>query len=92
MTFVFGLIQSPIQSFNLFAIATLRPAKRTRKAGIFHGLPPAQARLNLFPHCLLRLGKGYFETSIKKPTKPGEGAVEKNQLKKSPLRRLARSS
>jgi hypothetical protein len=36
--------------------------------------------------------KSYFETSIKKPTKPGEGAVEKNQLKKSPLRRLARSS
>jgi hypothetical protein len=30
--------------------------------------------------------------SVKKPTKPGEGAVEKNQLKKSPLRRLARSS
>jgi hypothetical protein len=29
---------------------------------------------------------------VKKPTKPGEGAVKKNHLKKSPLRRLARSS
>jgi hypothetical protein len=34
----------------------------------------------------------FLKTSLKKPTKPGEGAVEKNQLKKSPLRRLARSS
>ncbi len=77
MTFVFGLIQSPIQSFNLFAIATLRPAKRTRKAGISHGLPPAQARLNLFPHGLPRLGKSYFETSIK-----NQPSQKKDQIKK----------
>ena len=42
------------------------------------------------------LGKSYWyfgiDISIKKLPKPGEGAVEKNQLKKSPLRRLARSS
>jgi hypothetical protein len=30
--------------------------------------------------------------SLKNLPKPGEGAVKKNQLKKSPLRRLARSS
>jgi len=53
---------------------------------------PERAGLNLFHHGLPRLGKNYFETSIKKLTKPGEGAVEKNHLKKSPLRRLARSS
>jgi hypothetical protein len=81
-----------IKSFNLYAIATWIPAKRNPKSSSLHGLPPARAGLNLFPHGLPRLGKSYFETSTKKPTKPEEGAVEKNQLKKSPLRRLARSS
>jgi hypothetical protein len=70
----------------------LSKAKWLRKSSRFHGLFPAQAGLNLFHQGLPRLGKSYFETSIKNPTKPGEGAVEKNQLKKSPLRRLARSS
>jgi hypothetical protein len=57
---------------------------------------PARAGLNLPSHGLPGLGKNYWyfgiDISIKKPPKPGEGAVKKNQLKKSPLRRLARSS
>jgi|GEM_PF-5731409 hypothetical protein len=63
----------------------------------FHwSAPAARDGLNLPPHGLPGLSKSYWyfgiDISIKKPPKPGEGAVEKNQLKKSPLRRLARSS